>query len=96
MLDSNLLEAIAQMDTDDLNEVVKFVNLRRRRIGDKIRRGLSVGMRVKFQGKKQSSRRYLNGLQRGEIVKINPKTVKVKATNGVTWTVSPGLLEVDE
>ena len=44
-----------------------------------------LGNRVQFDGG-------YRGIIKGEIVKINPKTIAVRADNGIKWKVSPSLL----
>lgn len=54
----------------------------------KLRLGLKTGDKVKFDGKSR-------GIIHGTITKVNAKSIKVLATNGVTWNVSPQFLEKD-
>ena len=54
----------------------------------KLRLALKAGDKVKFDGKTR-------GIIHGTITKVNAKSVKVLASNGVTWNVSPQFLEKD-
>ena len=48
-----------------------------------------VGDKVQFDSAKR-------GTVSGKIMKVNRKTVKVRADDMVMWTVSPGLLKAQE
>lgn len=47
---------------------------------------IQMGSKVKFDAKTR-------GIITGEIVKVNPKTVKVKTERGIIWNVSRNLIQ---
>ena len=69
----------------DYNKVVAELKAAGRNMQRDIKSTFAVGDMVEFAGKR-------GGTERGEIIKINPKTIVVK-TDFVTWKVSPSLLK---
>lgn len=81
-----LRKILAGIETSaDYNKVVTELKAAGRNMQRDIKQGFSIGDRVSFSGKR-------GGEERGEIIKINPKTIVVK-TDFVTWKVSPSLLK---
>jgi hypothetical protein len=81
-----LRKILAGIETsEDYSKVVTELKAAGRNMQRDIKQGFSIGDRVSFSGKR-------GGEERGEIIKINPKTIVVK-TDFVTWKVSPSLLK---
>lgn len=92
---SDVLEAIGGMDSDELDEVVQMIKVRRNHIAKRLRKEFEVGQVVEFTGRR-------NIRWRGKITKVNRKRVKVLASslntrlpNTVTWNVPFEMLETD-
>jgi preprotein translocase subunit YajC len=77
---------ISTASAEELNEIARMMNIRRSHLQEIAGANLRVGDTVTFDAKTR-------GIVTGKVTKINKKTVKVKATNGVLWTVTPSLLE---
>lgn len=86
MLDRTVKEAIAKADSDDIKEVFRLAKIRHGQIQEFKTAEYDIGDSVHFDTKKR-------GRIDGIIEKVNRKTVSVRATNGVIWSVSPGLLK---
>lgn len=86
---SEVVLDIAQMNQAELQTVIKAINRRNRQLvamaAAVIADTLHVGDAVWFDAKKR-------GVIRGKVKKINTKTVKVTADNGVEWTVHATLV----
>lgn len=63
-----------------------ILNMQHRHLSQLIKLEFKKGDKVKFNAKSR-------GLQTGVVTKINSKTIAVKADTGVTWKVSPNLLQ---
>lgn len=86
---SEVVLDIAQMNQAELQTVIKAINRRNRQLvataAAIIADTLHVGDAVWFDAKSR-------GVIRGKVKKINTKTVKVTADNGVEWTVHATLV----
>lgn len=77
---------LALSSFDDLKQVTAAVNWRNRELQHRAAWILGVGAKVQFQDK-------LGRNITGVVLKINTKTVHIKADNSsVTWRVTPSLL----
>jgi len=85
MIDAMTLRSIRSADNDTLNAMIKEINTRRRNINQKIIGKFTVGQVVEFTTKK-------GDIERGEVEKINRKTISVRTAPLVRWRVSPRLL----
>ena len=83
---NDVVDAIMQMDTDDIDHVVSAVRNRREMLSIKAKAQFRVGDRVKF-----FSRRNQEEVE-GTIHKINRKKIQV-SVGVITWTVPPTMLE---
>ena len=82
------IDAIRDIDsTEELNAVVEAIKLKRNWITMQTRRSLMLGDTVQFYA---GPRR--GGTLTGKVVKINIKKVKVKVTDGTTWSVPADML----
>ena len=79
------IQAIRNMNKDDIDQVVEAVKLQRTFLARSATRGLSVGDKVKFTGKRGET-------VTGRVSKVNSKTVLVDSAGGVTWRVTASLL----
>ena len=71
---------------EDLKEAISAINCKQRELQRYAANSFSVGNWVQFKSKSGKT-------VKGQIVKINTKTIKVKETDSfTTWTVSPSLL----
>lgn len=93
---SDILEQIATMDTDQLNEVAEMLTIRRDHIRDNLKVGFKVHDIVTFTVPRGKNR----GKWIGEIIKKNPKKLKVAAhVEGgydlfrTTWNVPYSMVE---
>ena len=85
MIDGMTLRAIRSADNDTLNAMIKEINTRRRLVQEQLGRKFTVGQMVEFNTKK--------GIPvRGEIEKINRKTISVRTAPLERWRVAPSLL----
>jgi uncharacterized protein YkvS len=80
------IDAIRNMNNDELNQVVAAIKLQRTWLARTTTAALAVGDMVEFKG------RYGN-TERGRVTKINPKTVIVDAGH-TRWKVPASLLKV--
>lgn len=87
MKTQDVLNAIRNMDNDDLNEVIRAVKDQRTWISKSTARSLTVGDTVAFAGRR--------GIRvRGTVTKVNPKNILVKEDGAfTTWRVAASLLE---
>ena len=85
MIDAVTLKVIRNADNDTLNAMIKEINTRRRLVQERLGRQFTVGQMVEFNTKK-------GVVERGEIEKINSKTISVRTAPLVRWRVAPSLL----
>ena len=85
MIDAVTLKVIRNADNDTLNAMIKEINTRRRLVQERLGRQFTVGQMVEFNTKK-------GVVERGEIEKINRKTISVRTAPLVRWRVAPSLL----
>lgn len=78
------ISAIRNMNNDEINQVVEAIKLQRTFLARSTARGLSVGDRVEFEGRR--------GRVVGHVTKVNRKTVLVRAVDGTQWKVTASLL----
>ena len=87
MIDINdVVDAIMQMDTDDIEHVINAVRSRRDMLSIKAKARFRIGDRVKF-----FSRRNQEDVV-GTVHKINRKKIVV-SVGAISWTVPPTMLE---
>ena len=85
MIDAMTLRSIRSADNDTLNAMVKEINARRSVVQKQLGSKFTVGQMVEFNTKK-------GAVERGEIEKINSKTISVRTAPLVRWRVAPSLL----
>jgi len=85
MIDAMTLRSIRSADNDTLNAMVKEINARRSVVQKQLGSKFTVGQMVEFNTKK-------GVVERGEIEKINSKTISVRTAPLVRWRVAPSLL----
>ncbi len=85
MINATTLKAIRNADNDTLNAMIKEINARRSVVQKQIGNKFTVGQMVEFNTKK-------GDVERGEVEKINRKTINVRTAPLVRWRVSPNLL----
>ena len=85
MINATTLKAIRNADNDTLNAMIKEINARRSVVQKQIGNKFTVGQMVEFNTKK-------GVVERGEVEKINSKTISVRTAPLVRWRVSPTLL----
>ena len=80
-------ELVYKMDSDQLNELIEAIKLKRTYIARQATRSLMVGDTVTFDAK-------MRGQITGQVVKINRKTVQVRCnrTQGL-WKVTASMLK---
>lgn len=93
---STILESIAEMDRDELNQVVEMIKIRRRHLAEKEKVNFSVGDKVSVSGLRK--RGMWKGTFTGEITKKNRKNAKVKIyhpnhTIPTIWNLPYSMLE---
>ena len=79
---NKMIQDIYTLNTDELNQVIDAVKLRRNQLHSLDARSLKVGDRVSFQG------RY-GRTEKGTVEKIKIKYVLVRTDSGTRWNV-PG------
>ena len=85
MIDAVTLQVIRNADNDTLNAMIKEINTRRRLVQEQLGRKFTVGQMVEFNTNK--------GVPvRGEIEKINRKSISVRTVPLERWRVAPSLL----
>lgn len=85
MIDAMTLRSIRSADNDTLNAMIKEINARRSVVQKQLGSKFTVGQMVEFNTKK-------GVVERGEIEKINSKTISVRTAPLVRWRVAPSLL----
>ena len=87
MIDMNdVVDAVMQMDSNDIEHVISAVRSRRDMISIRAKAQFRIGDRVKF-----FSRRNQEEVE-GTVHKINRKKIQV-SVGAITWTVPPTMLE---
>lgn len=81
-----VFNAIASMDREQLNAVINAINIRRDFLTQMATTAINPGDKVWFDGGKG------RGPIHGTVKKVNRKTVIVHAADGMTWRVSPPLI----
>lgn len=81
---NNLIFAIDNLD--ELRDASHAINVRYKELISRTSHSFRIGEQVTFYSNKR-------GQIRGRVQKINQKTVKVMADNGVLWTVTSTLLK---
>ena len=76
------IEAIQQMDSEDLNSIITAIKLRRNQLHFRDAQSFKVGDRVSFTGRH-------NAILKGTIEKVKIKYILVKTDAGQRWNV-PG------
>lgn len=76
---------VENLNIDQIKSLYNLLNNRLNVLNRNIKNQFKVGEYVRFTTKSEQ-------IVSGYIIKINPKTIRVKANNGVTWRVSPNLL----
>jgi len=79
---NKMIQDIYTLNTDELNQVIDAVKLRRNQLHSLDARSLKIGDRVSFQG------RY-GRTEKGTVEKIKIKYVLVRTDGGTRWNV-PG------
>ena len=83
------VEAIYQMDNDQLNQVVDAIRLKRNQLSKLAVRQFLIGDKVSFIDKNQR-RAY------GTVEKVNKKYIIVDTNPGPKWRISATMLEKEE
>ena len=79
-------ELIYQMDSDQLNQIVEAVKLKRTHLAKQTARSLMVGDIVSFEGRRGQT-------VTGKVTKVNQKTVVVRDSSTQTqWKVTASML----
>ena len=81
----NVVASIHSMNSDELNEVVEAVKLRRTALARSATRSLCVGDSVRFRNRQGST-------VRGVVTKLNRKTAVVDCGVGGSWRVTASML----
>jgi hypothetical protein len=91
LTDSDILEHIATLDNDGLNEIIELVKSRRDILTRQTANSIRVGQSVEFEAR--------GATWTGTVTKVNRKTVAVMATcnsspRPVSWKVTASLLRM--
>ena len=81
-------EWLLSLDSDEVSEAYEILKDRSRMLALRAKANFRSGDRVFFDSKK-------HGRVRGTVIKTMRKNVRMRAENGVTWTVGPTLLRMD-
>ena len=80
------VELIYQMDSNQLNEVVEAIKLKRTHLAKQVARSVVIGDIVSFNGRRGQT-------VTGKVTKVNQKTVVVRDSNTQTqWKVTASML----
>jgi len=80
------VELIYQMDSNQLNEVVEAIKLKRTHLAKQVARSIVIGDIVSFNGRRGQT-------VTGKVTKVNQKTVVVRDSNTQTqWKVTASML----
>ena len=80
------VENIYQMDSDQLNQVIEAVKLKRTHLTKQVARSIILGDIVSFQGRRGQT-------VQGKVTKVNQKTIVVRDTQSqVQWKVTASLV----
>ena len=84
------VELIYQMDTDELNQIIEAVKLKRTHLARTMTRSVNVGDTVTFEARGRTVT--------GKVTKVNTKTLQVREenTNGFSstnWKVTASLVQ---
>ena len=77
-------ELIYQMDSDQINQIVEAIKLKRTHLAKAVARSVKVGDIVSFDGRQ--------GPLQGKVIKVNPKTLVVDVGGGCRWKVTASLV----
>jgi uncharacterized protein YkvS len=77
-------ELIYQMNTDQINQVVEAIKLKRTHLAKTMARSVKVGDIVSFEGRQ--------GPLQGKVLKVNQKTLVVDVGGGCRWKVTASLV----
>ena len=79
-------ELIYQMDSDQLNQIVEAVKLKRTHLAKQVARSIVIGDIVSFSGRRGQT-------VTGKVTKVNQKTVVVRDSSTQTqWKVTASML----
>ena len=80
------VENIYQMDSDQLNQVIEAVKLKRTHLAKQVARSIVIGDIVSFEGRRGQT-------VTGKVTKVNQKTIVVRDTQSqVQWKVTASLV----
>ena len=80
------VELIYQMDSNQLNEVVEAIKLKRTHLAKQVARSIVIGDIVSFNGRRGQT-------VTGKVTKVNQKTVVVRDSSTQTqWKVTASML----
>ena len=80
------VELIYQMDSDQLNQVIEAVKLKRTHLAKQVARSIVIGDIVSFNGRRGQT-------VTGKVTKVNQKTVVVRdSTTQTQWKVTASML----
>ena len=82
------VEAIRNMNNDEINQVVEAIKLQRTYLARTTARAMAIGDTVEFEARGR--------VVRGTVTKINRKTVVVREQGYGQWRVTASLLRVVE
>ena len=86
---ADAIAKIFTMDTNQLNDVIEAVKMRRTQLSRQATRALRIGDRVSFKGRR-------NETVRGVVEKVNRKTVSVRSSaTGTRWRVTASMVNVE-
>ena len=84
----NLISQVHSMDSQQLDQLVDAIRLRRQWLSKQAIRKMVVGERVSFDSGNR-------GIIRGVITKTNRKTVGVRSDCGTNWRVAASLIQLE-
>ena len=79
-------ELIYKMDSDQVDQVIEAIKLKRTHLAKSVARSIVIGDIVSFQGRR-------GNLVQGKVTKVNQKTVVVRDSNTqIQWKVTASML----
>jgi hypothetical protein len=82
----DIIDEISQMDNDDINKIVRAIQVRRDQLHFQKTKSFNIGDRVEFTSSKTG--RVLTG----SVSKVKIKYILVETDNGQRWNIPGGML----
>jgi len=85
---ADILNAISHMDNDEINSLVRAVQVRRDQLHFQKTKNFNIGDRVEFTSSRTGA------VLAGKVSRVKIKYVAVNCDNGQTWNIPGGMLRM--